>query len=94
MLPMIAHYKMLTDQHNLIEPLKELVMDGSSEDVLTPEHQYILKNADSIREQHKQTPVHLERLYSTLGFSPSTFFFERTARKTPLLFRYGRRSLH
>ncbi len=64
MLPMIAHYKTLTDKYNLIEPLKELVMDGSSEDVLTPEHRNVIDNADSIREQYKQTPVHLNRLCS------------------------------
>lgn len=63
---MIAHYKTLTDQYNLIEPLKELVMDGSSEDVLTPQHRHILTHADSIREQYKQTPVHLNRLCSKL----------------------------
>lgn len=66
MLPKIAHYKSLTDQYNLIEPLKELVMDGSTEDVLTPEHRRVLDNADSIREQYKQTPVHLNRLCSKL----------------------------
>ncbi|CAF1525966.1 unnamed protein product [Rotaria sordida] len=67
MLPMIAHYKTLTDKYNLIEPLKELVMDGSSDDVLTPEHRHILNNADSIREQYKQTPVHLNRLCSMVA---------------------------
>ena len=61
---MIAHYKILTDQYNLIEPLKELVMDGSTDDVLTPQHRHILTHADSIREQYKQTPVHLNRLCS------------------------------
>ena len=61
---MIAYYKTLTDKYNLIEPLKELVMDGSSEDVLTAEHRNVLDNADSIREQYKQTPVHLNRLCS------------------------------
>lgn len=63
-LPMIAHYKTLTDKYNLIEPLKELVIDGSSEDVLTPDYRQIISNADSIREQFKQTPVHLNRLCS------------------------------
>jgi hypothetical protein len=67
MLPMIAHYKTLTDKYNLIEPLKELVMDGSSENVLTPEHRQILDNAESIREQYKQTPVHLNRLCSMVA---------------------------
>ena len=61
---MISHYKTLTDQYNLIEPLKELVMDGSTDDVLTPQHRHILTHADSIREQYKQTPVHLNRLCS------------------------------
>jgi hypothetical protein len=64
MLPMIAHYKTLTDKYNLIDPLKEIVMDGSGDEVLTPEHRQVLDNAESIREQYKQTPVHLNRLCS------------------------------
>jgi len=64
MLPMIAHYKTLTDKYNLIDPLKELIMDGSTDDVLTPEHRDVLNNSESIREQYKQTPVHLNRLCS------------------------------
>lgn len=68
MLPKIAYYKTLTDQFNLIEPLKELVMDGSNDDVLTVEHRNVLNNAESIREQYKQTPVHLNRLCSKFYF--------------------------
>ncbi|CAF1583092.1 unnamed protein product [Adineta ricciae] len=66
-LPMIAHYKTLTDKYNLIEPLQELVMDGSSDNILTPEYRQVLANAESIREQHKQTPVHLNRLCSMVA---------------------------
>ena len=61
---MIAHYKILTDKYNLIDPLKELIMDGSSDDILTPSHRRILENANLIREEYKQTPVHLNRLCS------------------------------
>lgn len=79
---MISHYKTLTDKHNLIEPLKELVMEGSSEEVLTPEHRQVLDNAESIREQYKQTPVHLNRLCSMfrmliIRFSSSSFRYGR-----------------
>ena len=61
---MIARYKLLADQYNLIEPLKELVMDGAAEEVLTPEYQQILKNSESIRDQNRKAPVHLNRLCS------------------------------
>lgn len=77
---MISHYKMLTDQYHLIEPLKDLTIDGTADELLMPEHQYIVKNADSIREQYKQTPVHLNRLcsksetYSICGHSFSMRF--------------------
>jgi hypothetical protein len=87
MLPMIAYYKTLTDQYNLIDPLKELVMDGSANDVLTAEHRQVLENADSIREQYKQTPVHLNRLCSK--------FNKKTKQPISLSpFRYGRRFIY
>ena len=63
-LPMIAHHKLLTDQYNMIDSLKELTMDGSPDEILTDEHRYVLDHAESIREQYKQTPVHLNRLCS------------------------------
>ncbi len=89
MLPMIAHYKTLTDKYNLIEPLKELVMDGSSEDVLTPEHRHVLDNADSIREHYKQTPVHLNRLCSMVAdlfIDKHKFEGTNVKAKIPILF--------
>ncbi|CAF4998071.1 unnamed protein product, partial [Rotaria sp. Silwood1] len=89
MLPMIAHYKTLTDKYNLIEPLKELVMDGSTDDVLTPEHRHILNNANSIREQYKQTPVHLNRLCSMVAdlfIDKHKFEGINVKAKIPLLF--------
>ena len=66
-LPMIAHHKLLTDQYNMIDSLKELTMDGSPDEILTDEHRYVLDHAESIREQYKQTPVHLNRLCSELS---------------------------
>jgi len=89
MLPMIAHYKTLTDKYNLIEPLNELVMDGSSEDILTPEHRDVLDNAVSIREQYKQTPVHLNRLCSMVAdlfIDKHKFQGTNVKAKIPILF--------
>jgi hypothetical protein len=88
MLPMIAHYKTLTDKYNLIDPLKELVMDGSSDEVLTSEHRNVLDNADSIREQYKQTPVHLNRLCSKFKNRKILFFIFISSS------RYGRRFIY
>ena len=88
-LPMIAHYKTLTDQYNLIEPLKELVMDGSSEDILTPEHRQVLDNAESISEHYKQTPVHLNRLCSMVAdlfIDKHKFEGANVKAKIPILF--------
>ncbi len=47
---MFARSRALTDKYNLIKPLKELVTDGSSDDDLTPEHQHVLDNANSMHE--------------------------------------------
>jgi len=42
-------------------------MDNSNSNILTPEHQEVLDNADKYSEQYKLTPVHLNRLCSMVA---------------------------
>ena len=62
--PKLEYQLLLAKKVQLIDALKELeVHEADNKQVLSPEYQDILKNADSLQAEFKKQPCHLERLY-------------------------------
>ena len=66
--PKLESQLLLAKQVALIDPLTDLAAHAQddAEQILSPEYQYILDNANDLQQQFKKQPAQLERLYGTI----------------------------
>ncbi|XP_078457100.1 BBSome complex member BBS7 isoform X1 [Lampetra fluviatilis] len=64
--PKLEHQLMLAKKVQLIDALKELQVHEGNMDFLIAEYRAILLEADSLQEEFKKQPSHLERLYGMI----------------------------
>jgi Bardet-Biedl syndrome 7 protein len=64
--PMLEYHMILAKKVNLIDGLKELLVNENDTNFLLPEYKEILDNADKYKEEYKRSPSHLERLYGMI----------------------------
>ncbi|XP_062902591.1 Bardet-Biedl syndrome 7 protein isoform X1 [Mobula hypostoma] len=86
--PKLEHQLLLAKKVQLIDALKELQVYEGNMDFLIPEYRSILEEADSLLEEFKKQPAHLERLYGMItDLFIDKFKFKGTNVKTkvPLL---------
>ncbi|XP_051895219.1 Bardet-Biedl syndrome 7 protein isoform X2 [Pristis pectinata] len=86
--PKLEHQLLLAKKVQLIDALKELQVYEGNVDFLIPEYRSILEEADSLLEEYKKQPAHLERLYGMItDLFIDKFKFKGTNVKTkvPLL---------
>ncbi|XP_069781264.1 Bardet-Biedl syndrome 7 protein isoform X2 [Narcine bancroftii] len=86
--PKLEHQLLLAKKVQLIDALKELQVYEGNVDFLIPEYRSILVEADSLLEEYKKQPAHLERLYGMItDLFIDKFKFKGTNVKTkvPLL---------
>ncbi|XP_072112204.1 Bardet-Biedl syndrome 7 protein isoform X2 [Mobula birostris] len=86
--PKLEHQLLLAKKVQLIDALKELQVYEGNVDFLIPEYRSILEEADSLLEEFKKQPAHLERLYGMItDLFIDKFKFKGTNVKTkvPLL---------
>ncbi|XP_078261730.1 BBSome complex member BBS7 isoform X4 [Rhinoraja longicauda] len=86
--PKLEYQLLLAKKVHLIDALKELQVYEGNVDFLIPEYRSILEEADSLLEEYKKQPAHLERLYGMItDLFIDKFKFKGTNVKTkvPLL---------
>ncbi|XP_042193764.1 Bardet-Biedl syndrome 7 protein isoform X1 [Callorhinchus milii] len=86
--PKLEFQLLLAKKVQLIDALKELRVHEGNVDFLIPEYRSILEEADTLLEEYKKQPAHLERLYGMItDLFIDKFKFKGTNVKTkvPLL---------
>ncbi|XP_040570762.1 BBSome complex member BBS7 [Lepeophtheirus salmonis] len=64
--PKLEAQLLLAKQVALIEPLRDLAANEPDTNFLSPEYKFILENSETLRNQFKKQPAHLERLYGMI----------------------------
>ena len=64
--PKLDYQLLLAKRVHIIEALQELKYQESDVSFLATDYLYILENAQHLREEFKQQPCHLERLYGMI----------------------------